>query len=135
MIACCTSCAACLQDRALTSLDAVLFDFISPKRLQSLDHAQQRVTRLDIERCCVGLVSDLADVDGLGRIEERGYTDFISDLVRLYELVSVSHGANDFRCMAHPCYIAPSSGDRNLYRRFVSNLEPNNGVAKPPPTA
>ena len=29
-------------DRALTSLDAVLFDFISPKRLQSLDQVLAR---------------------------------------------------------------------------------------------
>src|SRR6266550_3399055 len=132
MIACCASWAACLQDRALASLDAVLFDFISPKRLQPLDHAQQGVMRLDIERRCADFVADLG---GPGRIEERGCTDFISDLFHFDELVCVSYGVNNFGCMADPRYIAPSGGDRNFYRRFVSNLEPNYGVAKPPPTA
>src|SRR6202051_206138 len=65
---------------AIASLDAVLFDFISPKRLQSVDHALQGVARLDIE-----FVSDLADLDGPGCFEERGCTDFISDLVHFGE--------------------------------------------------
>ena len=115
---------------AIASLDAVLFDFISPKRLQSVDHALQGVARLDIE-----FVSDLADLDGPGCFEERGCTDFISDLVHFGELVCVSQGVNNLRCIADLRYVAPSRRDSNFYRCFVGHLKPNDGVAKPPPTA
>src|SRR6478735_7302236 len=90
---------------AIASLDAVLVDFISPKRLQSVDHALQGVARLDIE--------------------------FVSDFVDFGDLVCVSQGVNNLRCIADLRYVAPSRRDSNFHRCFVGHLKPNDGVAKP----
>src|SRR6516165_111656 len=116
--------------------------------------AQQLVTRFDTDSCVSGLdhlgsIGNLAGIDDVddgcvdrGCVACVDVCDFgcaapLSDLGLMDALACACEirDLDDVRRIADLCHIAPSRGDLNFYRSFVGHLDPNHGVAKPPPSA